>query len=126
MERKYRIDFIPTKRRARSTRTGHHYSHPKNEQEATAIRAAYTGRMHEGAVEINIETFGKLPKGTPKCVTSEVNVRKPDVDNTAKEILDALNGIAFKDDRFVVKLTVTKHPRVRCGCEYTTFEVVDA
>ena len=82
--------------------------------------------MHEGAVEINIETFGKLPKGTPKCVTSEVNVRKPDVDNTAKEILDALNGIAFKDDRFVVKLTVTKHPRVRCGCEYTTFEVVDA
>lgn len=33
---------------------------------------------------------------------------KPDTDNIAKSILDSLNGIAYKDDKQVVKLTVEK------------------
>lgn len=34
--------------------------------------------------------------------------KKPDVDNIAKIILDALNGIAYKDDSQVVDLSVKK------------------
>ena len=41
---------------------------------------------------------------------------KPDTDNIAKSILDALNGIAYKDDKQVVTLSVKKRydevPRV--------------
>jgi Holliday junction resolvase RusA-like endonuclease len=33
---------------------------------------------------------------------------KPDTDNIAKSILDSLNGIAYKDDKQAVKLTVEK------------------
>lgn len=33
---------------------------------------------------------------------------KPDCDNVAKSVLDALNGVAFKDDSQVVELTVRK------------------
>jgi Holliday junction resolvase RusA-like endonuclease len=33
---------------------------------------------------------------------------KPDLDNLAKIILDSLNGIAFDDDRQVVRLEVSK------------------
>jgi len=33
---------------------------------------------------------------------------KPDTDNIAKSILDSLNGIAYKDDKQVVKLNVDK------------------
>jgi len=33
---------------------------------------------------------------------------KPDTDNIAKSILDSLNGIAYKDDKQVVMLTVEK------------------
>lgn len=33
---------------------------------------------------------------------------KPDVDNVTKAILDALNGIAFSDDRQIVQVTCAK------------------
>lgn len=33
---------------------------------------------------------------------------KPDTDNIAKSILDSLNGIAYKDDKQVVSLSVKK------------------
>ena len=35
-------------------------------------------------------------------------IKKPDSDNIAKVVLDALNGVAYIDDKDVVKLTVTK------------------
>ena len=34
--------------------------------------------------------------------------KKPDLDNVAKIVCDALNGVAYKDDAQVVKLTVHK------------------
>lgn len=33
---------------------------------------------------------------------------KPDIDNLAKCVLDALNGIAYRDDNQVVRLEVSK------------------
>ena len=33
---------------------------------------------------------------------------KPDTDNIAKSILDSLNGIAYKDDKQIIRLTVEK------------------
>ena len=34
--------------------------------------------------------------------------KKPDADNLAKAILDALNGVAYPDDAQIVTLTVRK------------------
>ena len=34
---------------------------------------------------------------------------KPDVDNIAKAVLDALNGVIWVDDKQVVELTVKKY-----------------
>ncbi|MEQ2712194.1 RusA family crossover junction endodeoxyribonuclease, partial [Hominisplanchenecus faecis] len=34
--------------------------------------------------------------------------KKPDSDNIAKVVLDALNGIAYHDDTQIIKLTITK------------------
>ena len=34
--------------------------------------------------------------------------KKPDTDNIAKAILDALNGLAYYDDAQIVELTVAK------------------
>ena len=36
-------------------------------------------------------------------------VKKPDVDNLAKTILDSLNGIAYHDDAQVSKCTIEKY-----------------
>lgn len=121
-----RIDFIPTKNRLRHTRSGHSYTDPRNVEQSERIRAAYVGELHEGPVAVYIHTYGKLPKNTPKRVAREPHVCKPDVDNIAKAILDALNGVAFIDDRYVTHLSVTKHERERVSHECTLFEVKGA
>ena len=46
---------------------------------------------------------------------------KPDVDNVSKAILDALNGIAWKDDTQVAKLSITRFHSER---DNTSVEIV--
>lgn len=52
---------------------------------------------------------------------------KPDCDNIAKAVLDALNGVAFDDDSQVVTLVVRKYPRVRISSddEYVRVTISD-
>lgn len=38
----------------------------------------------------------------------QLPIKKPDVDNVAKIILDSISGIVYKDDKQIVKLTVSK------------------
>ena len=54
-----------------------------------------------------------MPKNKPKRVESAPDTITPDVDNIAKAVLDALNGVAFADDSYVVELLVEKTPRTR-------------
>lgn len=55
-----------------------------------------------------------IPKSYPKkraqsCLAgSERPIKKPDLDNLAKSVLDALNGIVYLDDAQLVSLHVTK------------------
>jgi Holliday junction resolvase RusA-like endonuclease len=55
-----------------------------------------------------------IPKSHPKkrvaaCLNgSERPIKKPDIDNLAKSVLDGLNGTVYKDDGQIVSLHVTK------------------
>ena len=55
-----------------------------------------------------------IPKSYPKkritaCLAgSERPIKKPDLDNLAKSVLDGLNGVVWKDDSQIVSLHVTK------------------
>lgn len=62
-------------------------------------------------VRIQIDTQRPCAKSTPKYKQGAPDLEKPDVDNTAKQVLDALKGIAWKDDQQITKLTIQKHPR---------------
>lgn len=66
---------------------------------------------HAGGVAVEIEVHRRLPKSAPKSVKQEPDLHKPDVDNVAKAVLDALNGVAWLDDCQVLDLHVVKHPR---------------
>ena len=77
-------------------------------------------------VTMLIKAYFSIPKSTTKSKRIDMlynNIRptkKPDADNIAKIICDALNGIAYKDDTQVVSLTVEKwyteeNPRVEVG-----------
>lgn len=63
------------------------------------------------------ENVTKLTKQGLEMVSGNIRpTKKPDCDNIAKIILDALNGIAYHDDSQVIELSVSKHyaeePRV--------------
>ena len=44
-----------------------------------------------------------------KIIKLKLITIKPDTDNIAKSILDSLNGIAYLDDKQVIKLVVEKY-----------------
>ena len=81
---------------------------------ATAYLTQCSG-MFSGAVQVEIHAYYEIPKSASrKRVLDMVSDRerptkKPDGDNIAKAVCDALNGIASKDDSQVVDLTVRKY-----------------
>ncbi len=81
------------------------------------------GTYYEGVpLKVVMECFYPIPKSMPKYKRDMVincelyPIVKPDLDNVAKAILDALNGVLYKDDNQVVDMIVTKrysdNPRV--------------
>lgn len=68
----------------------------------------------EGRVSIEIVANFEVPKSTKKqdkilMLENKINpIKKPDIDNIVKIILDAMNEIAFKDDTQITKLNVEK------------------
>ena len=90
---------------------------PKNTKDyEKAIRSAYIasgGKKYTEALEVVIYTYRPLPKSRPKKIITELDTCKPDVDNIAKVVLDALNGVAYDDDKQIISLAVFKMPRTR-------------
>lgn len=107
------------KGRPRFTRGGHAYTPKATRDYERSIREAFenaTVRPPEpfsGPIAVCIMTYRQLPKSTPKSVFSEPDTHKPDIDNVAKIVLDALNGVAWEDDAQVVSLKVSKLNRTR-------------
>ena len=50
--------------------------------------------------------------------------KKPDVDNVAKSVLDALNGVAWLDDSQVVRLEISKSYSAAGDCVSVSAEEV--
>jgi Holliday junction resolvase RusA-like endonuclease len=78
-----------------------------------AVRLAYVnagGEVLEGPVEVKITCWFSRPKSHSKKRRQqrEPKITKPDADNLAKGIGDALNEIAYNDDGQVYRLTVEK------------------
>ena len=88
---------------------------------AAEFRKAFRGPYpaFSGPVSVSIEVSAPLPKARPKKVVREPYTVKPDADNVAKQVLDALNGLAYADDAAVTELVVRKMPRSR-GMEFET------
>ena len=70
---------------------------------------------NKNAFKMEIDIFVKIPQGKNKtfkmrCLAGEIRpLKRPDIDNCAKNILDALNGILYADDKQIVELTIRKH-----------------
>jgi len=102
-----------------------------------SFRSGYSGQVPaftQGAsVRVTIDVAQAIPKSWSKAKTLRAENgdivptgRTGDLDNIAKSILDALNGLAYEDDCQVTTLIITKHygdaPRALIRLEGDTHE----
>lgn len=106
------------KQRPRFTKTGCTYTPKKTSDYESQIKAQAKSAMGstellETPVAIYLYINHAIPASYSKkrreaCLNRLERPKKPDLDNTAKAYLDAMNGIVYKDDVQVVSLHVTK------------------
>ena len=68
-------------------------------------------RYFEGEVHIELQFSRPLPKKAPQRDDGKPDTSKPDIDNLCKSVLDALSGVAWRDDAQVTVLNAEKAPR---------------
>jgi len=120
----FRVNGIPQgKARPRFTKGGRAYTPAKTRRYEEAVReAAQLAAQAQGFIKhdkgtplkASVTAWFPVPASWPKkkraAALSDAlyPAVKPDADNIAKAVLDALNGIAFHDDKQVVSCTVSK------------------
>ena len=123
MKIKLNFEIKPmAKQSFRTTRSGQKYLDPSVIKYRKAIRNMAILQMQkqkaekiEGAVNMNIIYAFRRPQSLSKKERNEIDngkivpkTTKPDIDNLTKAILDALNGIAWKDDAQVAQINIQK------------------
>ncbi len=61
---------------------------------------------HDGPVEMSLTFYLPRPKSLPKKVV--IHQKKPDIDNLTKCVSDATEGIFFKNDSQIFRLSIEK------------------
>lgn len=75
----------------------------------------HASNFEEKPLKVEIDVYMSIPKSFSKkkceqALKGEIRPTvKPDCDNIAKNINDALNGIAYPDDKQITNLVVNKH-----------------
>lgn len=77
------------------------------------------------SIEVGVPASWSMKKSTAALLGQVRPTTKPDLDNSAKAILDAMNGVVFKDDVQVVMLVVSKCYSAKPGV-WVTVEQLDA
>ncbi len=124
----FRVPFVKGKARPRFSR-GHAYTPKATSDAQETIAASYV----EACCGDALKASDGVPVAVAVLTTRNVksgfrrrdgdahdDLQKPDADNIAKLVLDALNGVAYEDDSQVFALYVLKLPRRR-GNEPTTY-----
>ncbi len=86
-------------------------SHPVHAFKAAlwaTARQAYSGPPLDGPLSVRLRFLFPRPKATAKKHGRLRKSTKPDIDNCAKSVLDALNGLCYHDDGQVAELTISK------------------
>lgn len=115
----FTIPGVPQgKERPRFTKNGIAYTPAKTRGYEKVVAWAYHCEAHDvrfiGPVQAYIAAVYPIPRSWSKKKQQDaannklLPMVKPDLDNVAKAVLDACNGIAYKDDAAVVGLSICK------------------
>ena len=115
-----------TKARPRVTQAGFTYTPAKTKNYETFVRELFYAEhgqvMMDGPIKAEIVAYFPIPQSATKGLKAKMateqfpHTKSRDADNVAKSVLDALNGVAYKDDCQIADLLVLKRfselPRV--------------
>ena len=119
------------KQRPRVMRNGHTYTPDKTVNYETLVKQLYIEKYFQkqlsGPIKATITAYMYIPKSESKkrkkkMLANEIlPCKMPDWDNIGKIITDALNGLAYEDDKQIVDARVVKvygdQPRVEVELE---------
>lgn len=101
-----------------NTKTHTTYTPQKTKDFEQTIRSAFINKYNilkeasYNPFKAKIIVIFKPPVSTSKKKLRELNgkpyIKKPDLDNIAKGILDSLNGLPYKDDNQIIELNIKK------------------
>ena len=111
MEIKFTVPGVPVgKGRPRFTRAGHAYTPEKTAAYEEKVRLCWKTQSGQGfaggiPLKASIIAYFPIPKSASKkkaaAMEGTFHTSRPDSDNVAKAILDALNGYLYPDDSAV-------------------------
>lgn len=113
----------------------HTYTPPETKAYEEAIQQAYKVQcgdrfFYDVAIKVDIAVRIAPPKATNKGKYADMMcgaikpTKKPDCDNVAKIVLDALNHVAYTDDKYVVYVSVIKEYAERDGITVTISQAI--
>ncbi|MGL5753003.1 MAG: RusA family crossover junction endodeoxyribonuclease [Paraclostridium sp.] len=116
-----KVEFIipsspVTKSRPRfNTHTGRAFTDDKTRIFENIVALAYGARHYfdDSYINVNIKFKFAVPKSYSKkkrqeALEGKIRPTKADIDNYIKSVLDGLNAKAFKDDRYISKISAEK------------------
>ena len=119
MKVEFTVPGVPIgKGRPRFTKDGHTYTPEKTRQYENKVVLCWKSQSGKGfaagiPLKATVTAFFTVPKSTSKkkaaAMDGAPHTKRPDADNVAKAILDALNGHAYNDDSAIALLTVRKY-----------------
>lgn len=118
------------KGRPRVMRSGVTFTPPKTLNYETLIKELFIisrQALMTGELRAEIDAYFTINKTVSQkkkeqMINQQIRpTKRPDLDNVAKAVLDALNGLAYNDDSQIVSLTINKYwaevPRVTIKIE---------
>ena len=108
------------KSRPRFTKFGRTYTPEKTVNYENLIRIEYKQQcrgvfFNENILRMSVKAYLGIPKSTSKKLRAEMEAmlhrptKKPDVDNILKVVADALNEVAYHDDKQIVSASIEKY-----------------
>jgi crossover junction endodeoxyribonuclease RusA len=68
----------------------------------------HVGELLDGPLAVRLEFVMPRPVATPKRRATPPAVKKPDIDKLSRAVLDALTGVAWRDDSQITDLRASK------------------
>lgn len=108
------------KARPRVTRSGQAYTPAGTVSYENLVKLCFKQKYPDWVptseqVQMKLVIEYPIPKSTPKKYINDMRsgairpMKKPDIDNIAKIVSDALNNIAYRDDSQIVELVCAKY-----------------